>query len=124
MRLHKNETKRKDNEMTDNFKGLKSNFSGIKSDLYYPKNLIEIPNTNRKGRLHPTQKPVELMEYLIKTYTLPKDMVLDFCIGSGTTLVACQNLNRRGIGIELEKKYFDIATDRLNNNQHTLRRSK
>jgi len=60
------------------------------------------------------------MEYLIKTYTLVGETVLDFTIGSGTTLLACQNLNRKGIGIELEKRYFDIATERLNNNQQTL----
>ncbi len=70
---------------------------------------------------HPNQKPVELMEEFIKITTNEDDIVLDPFMGSGTTLVACQNLNRRGIGIELEKKYFDIATDRLNNNPLTSR---
>jgi site-specific DNA-methyltransferase (adenine-specific) len=65
------------------------------------------------GGLHPTQKPVELYEYLIRTYTNPGDTVLDFCMGSGTTGEACKNLNRRFIGIEKEQKYYDIAKERL-----------
>ena len=68
---------------------------------------------NRKGKLHPTQKPVELMEYLIKTYTNEGDTVLDFTMGSGTTVVACTNLKRNFIGIELDKQYFDIAQNRI-----------
>ena len=68
----------------------------------------------RLGALHPTQKPVALMEYLIKTYTNEGDTVLDFTMGSGTTGVACKNLNRNFIGIELDKKYFDIAEKRIN----------
>ncbi|MCP4555907.1 MAG: site-specific DNA-methyltransferase, partial [Herbaspirillum sp.] len=62
---------------------------------------------------HPTQKPVELMEYLIKTYTNKNDTVLDFCMGSGTTGVACKKLNRKFIGIELDKEYFQIARKRI-----------
>ena len=67
-----------------------------------------------KGKLHPTQKPVALMEYLIKTYTNEGETVLDFTMGSGTTGVACKNLNRNFIGIELDQTYFDIATKRIN----------
>ncbi|HDY88999.1 MAG TPA: site-specific DNA-methyltransferase [bacterium] len=62
---------------------------------------------------HPTQKPVELMEYLIKTYTNEGDTVLDFAMGSGTTGVACRRLNRKFIGIELDREYFDIARERI-----------
>ena len=70
---------------------------------------------NRKGKLHPTQKkPVELLEYLIKTYSNDNDVVLDNCMGSGSTGIACINTNRDFIGIELDKKYFDIAKVRLN----------
>lgn len=76
-----------------------------------------LPSSVRKFNcnvgFHPTQKPVALMEYLIKTYTDEGDTVLDFAMGSGTTGVACQNLNRNFIGIELDKKYFDIACDRI-----------
>jgi site-specific DNA-methyltransferase (adenine-specific) len=68
---------------------------------------------------HPTQKPVALLEYLIKTYTNENDTVLDFTMGSGSTGVACMNLNRHFIGIELDKDYFDIAKERMNIN--TLR---
>jgi site-specific DNA-methyltransferase (adenine-specific) len=65
--------------------------------------------------LHPTQKPVKLMEYLIKTYTNENDLVLDFTMGSGTTGVACKKTNRNFIGIEKDEKYFNIAKERINN---------
>lgn len=68
---------------------------------------------NRNGKLHPTQKPVELLEYLIKTYTNENDLVLDNCMGSGSTCLAAKNLNRQFIGIEKEEKYFNIAKERL-----------
>ncbi|AUR95349.1 DNA methylase [Vibrio phage 1.206.O._10N.222.51.B10] len=80
-----------------------------------PTTLIEFDKI-RKGSLHPTQKPVALMEYLIKTYTNEGETVLDFTMGSGTTGVAAKNLNRGFIGIELDKGYFDIATERINAN--------
>lgn len=68
----------------------------------------------RDGRgLHPTQKPIALLEYLIKTYTNEGDTVLDFTMGSGSTGVACRNLNRKFIGIEMDQGYFDIATKRI-----------
>ena len=77
----------------------------------YPKNLIKF---NRdKEKLHPTQKPVGLCEYLIKTYTNEGEVVLDNCMGSGSTGVACMNTNRRFIGIELEEKYFNMAKERI-----------
>lgn len=66
-----------------------------------------------KGKIHPTQKPVALIEYLIKTYTNEEETVLDFAMGSGTTGVACSNLNRNFIGIELDDKYFDMAKKRI-----------
>ncbi len=80
----------------------------------HPINLIkfDLPD-GRKGKQHPTQKPVALMEYLIKTYTNEGDLVLDNCMGSGTTGVACINTNRNFIGIELDKGYFDIAEKRI-----------
>lgn len=71
---------------------------------------------NRNGKLHPTQKPVALCEYLIKTYTNEGDLVLDNCMGSGTTGVACKNINRNFIGIELDEGYFKIAEKRINEN--------
>ena len=71
--------------------------------------------SNSKGKLHPTQKPVALLEYLIKTYTNKKDTVLDFTMGSGSTGVACKNSNRKFIGIEKDKEYFQIAKTRIHN---------
>lgn len=89
-------------------------------DKKYPVNYIEINKAskecNNAKRVHPTQKPVELMEYLIKTYTNKNELVLDFTMGSGSTGVACLNANRKFIGIELEEKYFNIAVDRMENN--------
>lgn len=67
------------------------------------------------GKLHPTQKPVALLEYLIKTYSLEGETVLDFTMGSGSTRVACVNLNRKFIGIEKDDKYFEIAKNRIEN---------
>ena len=78
----------------------------------YPKQVIEFGVVER-GTLHPTQKPVKLLEYLIKTYTTEGEVVLDNCMGSGSTGVACRNLNRRFIGIELDKAYFEIAKNRI-----------
>jgi site-specific DNA-methyltransferase (adenine-specific) len=79
----------------------------------YPKSILEESNANQKNRTHPTQKPVALFEYLIKTYTNEGDLVLDNCAGSGTTGVACQNLNRNYILIEKEPKYVEIIKERL-----------
>ena len=82
--------------------------------VMYPKNIIEITNASQSGRSHPTQKPVALMEYLIKTYTNEGETVLDFTMGSGTTGVAAANLGRGFIGMELDEGYFQIAKDRIN----------
>lgn len=69
---------------------------------------------NSSGKLHPTQKPVELLEWLIKTYSNEGDVILDNAMGSGSTGVACINTNRNFIGIELEEKFYDMAFERLN----------
>lgn len=79
----------------------------------FPNNVLEYANVIGKQALHPTQKPIELLEYLIKTYTQENEIVLDSCFGSGSTLVAAKNLNRQFIGIEKEEKYFNIAKERL-----------
>jgi site-specific DNA-methyltransferase (adenine-specific) len=78
--------------------------------LTYPSSVKKF---NRQTGLHPTQKPVALMEYLIKTYTNENETVLDFTMGSGTTGVACKNLNRDFIGIEMDEGYFNIAKNRI-----------
>ena len=78
----------------------------------YPVSILQY-NRELKNRFHPTQKPVALLEYLIKTYTNENDLVLDNCIGSGSTAVAAHNINRNFIGIEKDIKYYKIALERL-----------
>ena len=79
----------------------------------HPKSIIEVSNANQKGKFHPTQKPVALMEYLIKTYTQEGEKVLDFTFGSCSTGVACLNTNRKFLGVEMDDKYFDIGVKRM-----------
>lgn len=80
----------------------------------YPSSVQEFNNRKKCDvGLHPTQKPIELFKYLIKTYSQENDIILDSCIGSGTTAIACLELNRNFIGIEYEKKYFEIANERI-----------
>ena len=79
------------------------------NDFIKPKSVLKI---NMERGLHPTQKPVALMEYLLKTYTKENDLILDNCMGSGTTNLACIKLNRKSIGIEKEKQYYDVAVRR------------
>ena len=86
-----------------------------KTGLRNPRSVQYFVTAESEGKLHPTQKPIELMEYLIKTYTNEFETVLDFTMGSGTTGVACSNLNRDFIGIELDKEYFEIAEQRIKN---------
>ena len=86
----------------------------------YPHDIIEFKSSPTRNSLHPTQKPVALMEYLIKTYTNEGETVLDFTMGSGTTGVACINTNRNFIGIEKNLSYFNLATDRIHASQPPL----
>lgn len=103
----------KSGRMSDNWKGgLKNVITDNKDGLRHPKTIQKF-NRDKEG-YHPTQKPVALLEYLIKTYTNENDLVLDCCMGSGSTGVACMNTNRNFIGIELEEKYFKIAKERIN----------
>ncbi len=81
--------------------------------IRYPKRIIKTDNANARGILHPTQKQVGLMEYLILTYTNENEIVLDFTIGSGTTAIACLKLNRNYIGIEISEEYCKMAEDRI-----------
>jgi site-specific DNA-methyltransferase (adenine-specific)/modification methylase len=91
-----------------------STFIGSEDGKRYPVNKIYFKTAESEGKiLHPTQKPVDLMEYLINTYTNENDLILDFTCGSGTTLVASKKLKRKTIGIELEEKYCEIAKNRL-----------
>lgn len=86
------------------------------TDEKYPTSIITISKEHKTGYFfHPTQKPVALLEYLIRTYTNEKDTILDNTMGSGSTMVACINTNRNGIGIELNEDYFKIAQNRVKN---------
>ena len=89
----------------------KSGKENFQEKTGYPRTVQQFSSEGKT--VHPTQKPVALMEYLIKTYTNEKETVLDFTAGSFTTGVACANLDRKFIGIELDKGYFDIGVDRL-----------
>ena len=126
----KNQRPNRKQNSINNKKTITSDFYGEKkvlmSDEYdttrtNPKSIIKISSSKtRKNKQHPTQKPIELMEYLIKTYTNEGETVLDFTMGSGSTMVACQNTNRNGIGIEQDSKYFKIAQDRVEANKFKL----
>jgi site-specific DNA-methyltransferase (adenine-specific) len=83
------------------------------NNTYYPKSILDISNAAKKGKLHPTQKPVALFEYLIKTYSNEGEIVLDNCMGSGTTAIAALNTNRKFIGFETEPAYIEIANKRI-----------
>lgn len=105
-----------------NIKQQKEWFFGLKRNdndgTRYPRTVLKFKSGDRDIRLHPTQKPVALLEYLIKTYTNENEVVLDNCMGSGSTGVACVNTNRNFIGIELDKEYFEIAKERIYKAQH------
>ncbi len=113
-------------QMTKGHKRKVSVRGGAKSDVYgedggniydsterYPRSILEYSSDTQNSSLHSTQKPVSLMWYLVETYTSEGDTVLDFTMGSGTTLVACAKLGRIGIGIEIYEKYFEIACKRV-----------
>ncbi|WP_288989399.1 site-specific DNA-methyltransferase [uncultured Pseudoalteromonas sp.] len=90
------------------------NLAEYRSTSRYPRSVQFFSSDKQLGNYHPTQKPVNLMEWLINSYTKKGDTVLDFCMGSGTTGVAAKKLNRNFIGIELEKNYFEAAKERIN----------
>ena len=87
--------------------------SKIIRDKKYPKNVLTFSNASQKDKLHPTQKPVALLEYLIKTYTNENEVVLDFTAGSMSTAIACINTNRKGIMIEKDEHYFKVGSERV-----------
>jgi site-specific DNA-methyltransferase (adenine-specific) len=99
-------------KQTNNYNETKNRPEPYMSNEYYPTSIIEIPNPRIKNG-HPTQKSLALFEYLIKTFTNKGDLVLDNCIGSGTTAIACIKTNRSFIGIELLERYCDISNQRI-----------
>ena len=113
--LEKREKVRKYKKEADSDIYARKNTTSIEytTDFKYPKSILEISNANQKNKLHPTQKPLELMKYLISTYSNENDMVLDNTMGSGTTCLAAKELNRKFIGIEKEVKYYELAVGRV-----------
>jgi len=79
----------------------------------YPQSILTYSNANQRGKVHPTQKPVALFEYLIRTYTSENETILDNCMGSGTTAIACLNTNRNYIGFEMDENYHTVANERI-----------
>ena len=129
-RLVSEESKKRMNYDFNSICGETKVYGGLKKVKYevsdkllsYPKTVQFFKNTpnNSKKRVHPTQKPISLMEYLIKTYTNENETVLDFTMGSGSTGVACVNTKRNFIGIEMDDKYFDIAEQRIKEAEYKL----
>ena len=115
----KNNTGNKENGDKTSANNSIKNKKYIQTHSNYPNRIIEFKNTGNKQR-HPTQKPLDLMEYLIKTYTNENETVLDFTMGSGSTGVAANNLNRRFIGIEMDEEYFNIAQKRIEQSKYKL----
>ena len=89
--------------------------------MKHPTSIITASKPHPSKMVHPTQKPVELLEFLIKTYTNEGEIVLDNCMGVGSTGVACQNTGRKFIGIELEEKYFEIAKNRIEEARNNIK---
>lgn len=113
--MTKGKLRQKDN--SNKQRGCYGDYTPVKTtnDTYYPKTIIGIPGVANHDLDHPTQKPVELLEYLILTYTNQGETVLDNCMGSGSTGVAATLIGRNFIGIEQDEHYFEIAKERINN---------
>jgi site-specific DNA-methyltransferase (adenine-specific) len=113
--MTKGELRQKGNSAKQN--GCYNPYKQVKvvNDIYYPKTIISVSGVPNKALNHPTEKPVALEEYLIRTYTNQGDTVLDNCMGSGSTGVAAVLTGRNFIGIEQEQKYYNIAKERIDN---------
>ena len=105
---------------TDIYNYMSKEISGGGNTDRYPRSILTFKSDKQKEYYHPAQKPVALLEYLIKTYTNKNDVILDNCMGSGSTGVACVNTNRKFTGIEVEKESFDIAKNRINEAKQQL----
>lgn len=110
---HKRKTATKRHDLTETYG--KQTFDELPYDSTerYPRSVLIFPSDKQTSKLHPTQKPVALMEYMIRTYTNEGATVLDNCMGSGTTGVACVSTGRKFIGMEMDAEYFQIAKNRI-----------
>ena len=108
-------TPNKVNNLGFGIKGVQTDNKGTR----HPTTILDFPQKwRRQDQLHPTQKPVELMEFLVKSYCPENGLVLDFTMGSGSTGVACRNTNRNFIGVEIDENYYNIAKDRIENGKN------
>jgi site-specific DNA-methyltransferase (adenine-specific) len=112
-----NKVTKQGSKITDNNGGGTRSTSYLQTHTNYPRSILRFASEGKT--VHPTQKPVDLVEYLVKTYTNEGDTVLDNCMGSGTTGVACKNLNRKFIGIEQDATYYEIAKERIHGSTET-----
>jgi site-specific DNA-methyltransferase (adenine-specific) len=110
--------KAKQGTKSTNYGDVNPGYFTVNTGVRYPNSILEF--SRDKNKLHPTQKPVALFEYLIKTYTNEGNAVLDNCMGSGTTAIACLNTNRNYIGFETDQKYFDVSQERIKKHLETL----
>ena len=110
---HARKTTLRRKELNSECYGKNTRDSAYDSTSRYPRDVQVFSSDKQRGAVHPTQKPLALMEYLIHTHTNPGETVLDFCMGSGTTGVAAKNLGRDFIGIEIDRDYFEIAQGRI-----------
>lgn len=101
-------------EVSNNIPNYHSHIRKSEDGMRLPRSVQYFTTAEFDGKFHPTQKPIALFEYLIKTYTNEGELILDNCIGSGTTAIACKNTKRNFVGIEQEQKYVDVANERLN----------
>ena len=109
--VRKTATKRKDE--TPTYGAQRFAPLGYDSTERYPRSVLKFPSDKQRSKLHPTQKPVALMEYLVRTYSHPGQLVLDNCFGSGTTAIACVNTDRHFIGMELDEAHYQTGVDRV-----------
>lgn len=121
MYYRKKQSNREGKKTNNHRLGIVSESETLNTGFRYPETVIYFQQKwRRQDQIHPTQKPVPLFEYLIKTYTCEGDLVLDNCAGSGTTGIACLNTNRNYILIEKEQKYYDICVNRINRHKEIL----
>lgn len=104
-------------DTNNNYGKFKAQYNNELGDNKHPKSILTFPKPHPSVAVHPTQKPTELLEFLVKSYSNENETILDFTMGSGSTGIACLNTNRKFIGIELNDKYFEIAKNRIENHE-------
>lgn len=106
-------TTRRKSRNTSNYGGFDASTTVNRDGMRFPRDVVTFANDNNIAKIHPTEKPVDLLEYIIRTYTDEGETVMDSCMGSGSCGVACQHLGRNFIGIEKDSGYFEAAKKRI-----------